>query len=141
MVGGRLMDLGAVMQEIADQVDTIADLRVYGYPPDSVNAPAAIVTYPGSLDYDGSYGRGMDRIPDLTVVVLVGKVSERTARDRVSLYCNGSGAASIKAVVEAGTYTEFDTVRVASVSFDIVLLGAVEYLAATFTLDIAGQGA
>ncbi|TCC26726.1 hypothetical protein [Kribbella speibonae] len=135
------MDLGAVMQEIADELDTIADLRVYGYPADSVNAPAAIVTYPGELTYDGSYGRGMDRIPDLTVVVLVGKVSERTARDRISQYCNGSGSASIKAVVEAGTYTEFDTVRVASVSFDIVAIAAVEYLAATFTLDIAGQGA
>lgn len=135
------MDLGAVMQEIADQVDTITDLRVFGYPPDSVNAPAAIVTYPGTLDFDGSYGRGMDRIPDLTVVVLVGKVSERTARDRIGQYCNGSGPASIKAVVESGTYTEFDTVRVTSVSFDVIAIAAVEYLAATFTLDIAGTGA
>lgn len=135
------MDLGAVMQEIADQVDTIADLRVFGYPPDKVSPPAAIVTYPGELTYDGSYGRGMDRIPDLTVVVLVGKVSERTARDRISLYANGSGSASIKAVIEAGTYTEFDTVRVASVSFDVISIAAVEYLAATFTLDIVGTGA
>jgi hypothetical protein len=135
------MNLGSVMQEIADQLDTIADLRVYGYPPDSVNAPAAIVTYPGELQFDGSYGRGMDRIPDLTVVVLVGKVSERTARDRIGQYCNGSGAASFKAVIEAGTYSEFDTVRVASVSFDVVAIAAVEYLAATFILDIAGQGA
>lgn len=135
------MDLGAAMQEIADQVDTIADLRVYGHPPDSVNAPAAIVTYPGTLTFDASYGRGMDHIPDLTVVVLVGKVSERTARDRIGQYCNGSGSASIKAVIEAGTYTEFDTVRVASVSFDVISIAAVEYLAATFTLDIAGQGA
>lgn len=135
------MNLGAVMQEIADQLDTIAGLRVYAYPADSIAAPAAVVSYPGTVNFDGTYGRGTDHIPDLTVVVLVGKVSTRATRDAVSKYVNGSGAASIKQVVEAGTYSEFDTVRVAQVEFEPVSIGGVEYLAATFTLDIAGQGA
>lgn len=134
------MNLGAAMQEIADQLDTIDGLRCYGYPPDTINAPAAVVTYPDTLTFDATYGRGMDRM-DPKVVVLVGKVSDRTARDRLGAYCDGSGTSSVKAVVEAGTYTEFDTVRVASAEFDIVSISAVEYLAATFTLDIAGTGA
>jgi hypothetical protein len=135
------MDLGAVMQQVADRIDTIPDLRVFAYPADKISPPAAIVTYPGTLAYDASYGRGMDHIPDLTVVLLVGKVSARASRDLITKWVKGSGANSIKAVVESGTYTAFDTVRVTEVTFDVIAIAAVEYLAATFTLDIAGQGA
>lgn len=135
------MDLGAVMQAVADRIDTIADLRVYAYPPDVIAPPAAVVTYPGTLTYDASYGRGMDRIPDLGVVLLVGKVSDRASRDLITKWAKGSGANSIKTVVESGTYTAFHTVRVTEVTFDVVSVAGVEHLAATFTLDIAGQGA
>lgn len=134
------MNLGDVMQAVADRIDTIADLRVHAYPPDAVQPPTAIVTYPDTYTYDATYGRGMDRISDLPVVLLVGKVSDRASRDTITKYVNGSGAASIKAVVESGTYTAFDTVRVTGVTFDIISIAAVEYLGATFTLDIAGQG-
>ncbi|WP_026162597.1 hypothetical protein [Kribbella catacumbae] len=135
------MDLGAVMQAVADRIDTIPDLRVFAYPPGTVSPPAAIVTYPGTLTYDATYGRGMDRIPDLTVVLLVGKVSDRASRDLITKWAKGSGATSIKTVVESGTYTAFDTVRVTEATFDIISVAGVEHLAATFTLDIAGQGA
>lgn len=135
------MDLGEVMQAVADRIDTIANLRVYAYPPDDVQPPAAVVTYPGTLTYDATYGRGMDRIPDLTVVVLVGNVSDRASRDQITKWAKGSGANSIKTVVESGTYTAFDTVRVTEVTFDILTIAGVDHLAATFTLDIAGQGA
>ena len=135
------MELGAVMQAVADRIDTIADLRVFAYPPGTVSPPAAIVTYPGTLTYDATYGRGMDRIPDLGVVLLVGNVSDRASRDKITQWAKGSGAASIKAVVESGTYTAFDTVRVTEVTFDIISVAGVEHLAATFTLDVAGQGA
>lgn len=134
------MNLGNVMQELADQIDTIAGLRAYAYPPDTINAPAAVVTYPDSYTYDATYGRGSDRL-ELPVVVLVGKVSDRASRDNLSRFVNGSGADSIKTVVEAGTYTAFDTVRVTGAVFDVIAIAAVEYLAATLTLDIAGQGA
>ncbi|MFC0628544.1 hypothetical protein [Kribbella deserti] len=135
-----LMDVGAVMQAVADRIDTIDNLRVYAYPPDTVNPPAAVVSYPAEYEFDATYGRGMDRISDLPVVVLIGKVSDRTSRDKVAQYVNGTGTASLKAVIESGTYTAFDTVRVASVSFDIIAVAGVEYLGATFILDIAGQG-
>lgn len=135
------MNLGAVMQEIADRIDTITGLRVYAYPPNSVAAPAAIVSYPDTYTYDATYGRGMDRIEDLPVVLVVGKVSDRASRDKITQFVDGSGAKSIKQVVESGSYTQFHTVRVTAVTFDMVTIAAVEYLGATFTLDLAGQGA
>lgn len=137
------MDMGAVMQQVADRLDTISGLRVFGYPPDKPPpAPSAVVTYPGTLTYDGGYARGMDRM-DPTVVALVGKVSDRTARDRISKYANGSGDESFKQLLEAEgwAHSEFDSVRVTQVEFDVIAIGAIEYLSATFTLDIVGKGA
>ena len=134
------MNLADVMDEIAAQVDTISGLRTYPFPPDQVAVPAAIVTYPGEYTFDETFGRGLDRLK-LPVIVLVGKVSDRKSRDQLGAYCNGSGASSIKAVVEAGSYTAFDEARVERIEFDVISMAGVEYVAATFTLDVAGQGA
>lgn len=138
------MNLADVMDQIGDRLDTIPDLRVFRWPPDQPPAPpAAIVTYPDTYTYDETYGRGMDRISSLPVVLLVGKVSDRTARDRIAKYVSGSGPESVKAVLESGTYSAFDMVRVVSVEFDRITFGGTgnEYLSATLSLDIAGQGA
>lgn len=134
------MNLANVMQEIADRLDVIVGLRVHGHPPDKITPPAAVVTYPEQITYDQTYARGMDRLT-LPVVVLVGKVSARASRADLARFCDGSGAASVKAVLESGIYTSFHTIRVEQVTFDIVAIASVEYLAATFTLDITGTGA
>lgn len=134
------MDLGNVMQAVSDRIGTIAGLRAYAYPPDVVQPPAAVVTYPDTYTFDATYGRGMDHIESLPVVLLVGKVSDRASRDLVTKWIKGSGASSVKAVLESGTYTAFDTIRVVSVTFDIIAVAGVEHLAATLTLDIAGTG-
>lgn len=137
------MDLAAVMQAVADRLDTIAGLRVFAYPPDMPpSPPAVVVSYPDTLTYDETYGRGMDRL-ELPIVVLVGKVSDRASRDKIAMWVNGSGATSIKTVLESGTYTAFDTIRCMRVEFDIVTFGGTgsELLAATITVDIAGSGA
>jgi hypothetical protein len=134
------MNLGDVMDQVGDRANTITGLRVFKHPPPKVSPPAAWVAYPEGYVYDATYGRGMDRITNLGVVVVVGKVSDRSARDRISAYADGSGARSIKAVLEAGTYTAFDTIRVVDASFDVLTVAGDDYLAALFTLDIAGQG-
>lgn len=135
------MDLALVMQALADRMDTITGLRVLGYPPDTApQVPVAIVSYPQSYTYDETYGRGMDRL-ELPVVVLVGKVSDRATRDRIAKWVNGSGADSIKAVLESGTYTVFDSCRVTRVEFDTAVVGGVDLLTATLFVDIAGPGA
>lgn len=133
------MDLATVMDQISARLDTIAGLRCFAYPPGSVTPPAAIVTYPDTYTYDQTYGRGMDRMT-LPVVVVVGKATDRTARDRLGAYCDGSGTSSVKTVLESGTYTAFDDVRVTGAEFDVYTLGGTDYLAAIFDCDIAGSG-
>jgi hypothetical protein len=134
------MNLADVMDEVATQLDTIAGLRVFAFPPDSLSPPSGWMAYPEEYTYDSTYGRGMDRISNLGVVIVVGKVSDRSARDQLGEYADGSGSKSVKAVLEAGAYTAFDTIRVASVIFDVYTVASTDYLAALFTLDIAGQG-
>ena len=133
------MNLANVMDAISDRLDTIAGLRCFAHPSGSVTPPAAIVSYPETYTFDETYGRGMDRL-NLPVVVVVGKVSDRASRDALAAYCNGTGAASVKAVLESGTYSTFHTVRVASIEFDTVTIAGTDYIAALFDLDISGSG-
>jgi len=135
------VNLADVMDQVADRLQTIPGLRTYAYPVASITPPAAIVAYPTeAIAYDATYGRGSDRF-ELPVVVMVGKASERAARDALGAYVDGSGPRSVKAVVEAGEYTAFHTIRVTEALVDVVTMAAVDYLAATFSLDIAGSGA
>lgn len=134
------MNLNNVADELAAALDTIAGLRVFGYPPPTVTPPAGIVSYPERVDFDATYGRGMDRIADWPLMVVVGKATDRAARERIYEYASGTGANSVKAVIEAATYTSLADVRVASVEFDVVSIAAVNYIAAIFHLEIAGGG-
>jgi hypothetical protein len=139
MVGGSV-NVADVMQEIADRLATISGLRVYAFPADDIQPPAAVVTFPGSYVFDQTYGRGSDRL-EMPVVVMVAKPYDRAARANLAPFADGSGASSVKAVVESGTYTTFDSARVTRVDFDVIAVAGIEYLAATFTVDIFGPGA
>jgi hypothetical protein len=134
------MDLNLVMDEIAARLDTISGLRCSGFPPPTVSPPAGIVSYPDRIEYDGTYGRGVDMIVDLPVLIVEGKATDRAARDRIAAYAAGSGDRSVKAVLESGTYTSFDVIRVKSGEFDVVTIAAVDYISVIFRLDIAGPG-
>jgi hypothetical protein len=136
---GRAVNLNDVMNQLGTQLDTIAGLRVYPYPADTVAPPAAILGLPDGIEFDATYGRGSDEIT-IPVLVVVGRASDRAARDKLAEYCDGAGAKSIKQVIEAGTYTAFDTVRVARAEFDFVRIAGADYLAALFDLNLTGSG-
>lgn len=133
------MIVSDLMDELATQLETISGLRCFAYPPDSLTPPAAVVSYPDVINYDATYGRGSDTLT-LPVMVLVGRPTDRTARDLLSAYVDGSGSKSVKAVLEAGTYTAFDSIRVASAEIDVVTIGATPYLNAEFSVEITGSG-
>lgn len=135
------MNVEDVMAEVATRLKAIAGLRVFAHPVDDVHPPTAIVALP-DVTFDQTYGRGMDRM-SLPVVVAIGRVSDRAAAEKAASYANGSGAGSVKQVLEdeSTPYEAFDTLRVASVEFDVVTWGTVNYLTAAFTLDISGDGA
>ena len=127
------------MGEVATRLRTIAGLRVFDYPVDEVRPPTAIVALP-EITFDETYGRGTDRYA-MPVLLVVGNAVDRAARNNLAPYVKGSGAKSVKATLEGYTPVAFDSIRVQSASFDVVTFGSVDYLTASFTLDILGSGA
>jgi hypothetical protein len=134
------MNVAAIMEEIGAVLDTLTGLRVSRHPVGKVVPPAGVVGYPDRIDYDQTYGRGMDRIRDLSVVLVVGKVTERSARDKVGEWTRGAGPQSVKQTLEAHAWTSCHEVSVTDATFDTISIAAVDYLAALFQLDIVGNG-
>lgn len=134
------MDLNALSLEITGVLDTIAGLRVTQQPPESLTPPATWLEYPQEVNFDETYGRGMDRIPDWEVFAVVGKVTSRSGRQSVYEYASATGAKSLKAVLEAHTWAACDVLRVSSVEFGYTTVAGIDYVSAKFHLDIAGQG-
>ncbi|MFI6763851.1 hypothetical protein ACIBF5_32485 [Micromonospora sp. NPDC050417] len=134
------MNVADVADEVRAALDTIQGLHVPEWGVKRASGETALVTLPERIEYDATYGRGTDRIPDLAVIILVPRPTTPEAVRAVAKYADGSGDHSVKAAVERHTYTACDTVRVASVEFDIATYVATEYLAAMFHLDITGKG-
>lgn len=133
------MILANVFSQLATQLATISGLQTYAYPPDAITPPAALM-WPDAVTYDATYGRGLDQL-SVRLWLVVGRTDVASAWSALSTYTSGSGTSAIKAVLESGTYTAFEAIRVMDATFGEISVGDVTYLAALFTLDIAGQGA
>lgn len=129
------LDLNAVMDALGVRLATISGLRVLDYPPDQANPPQAIVSLPETVEYDTVAGRGADRVV-IPVTVLVGKVSDRTARDTLARYVSGEGAESIKTAVDGNLGGSAHTARVTGATINVVTIGAIEYLGASFDCEV-----
>ena len=134
------MNIDDVMQELATQLDTIDGLNTFAFLPDRLTPPTAFVNYPETLTFDETYGRGSDRL-DLSVWVVVSRLTDEASWAELTPYAAGSGAQSVKAALEAGNYTSCDYVHVVSAEFDPVEIAGTVYRGASFTLDIMGSGA
>lgn len=134
------MNLATVMSQVGTQLATISGLRVTNFPPDRISPPAGWVGLPEDYEFDGAYGRGMDRITNLPVIVAVCRWPDRQAFDKVAEYAAGSGAKSVKQVLESGAYSAFHVLTVTHVVFDVLPVAGDDYLGALFTVDIAGKG-
>lgn len=131
------MDVPTIMSEVASLIAGALTIRVYDYPPDTLAVPAAVVAFPESIEYDLTMDRGKDRLT-VPVHVIVGKVSDRSATKTIAGYLNSSGVGSFKAVIESDVTLNgsVDSTRVTEATVSIMVINQVEYLAATFTLDI-----
>lgn len=126
-------NISTAMDDIGTALSTIVGLRVFDFPPDSAQPPFAFCDMPERVDYDLSLGRGADRCT-INVVVGVASVVDRSARDAIAAYAAGSGATSIKAVLDAAAIGQ--SRRVTSVEFRPVTLASGTYAGAVFELDV-----
>lgn len=131
------LDLNATMDGIGQLLKMVSGLRVFDFVPDSFSPPAAVVSLPESIDFDFSFREGSHRLT-VPVYVLVGKASDRSARDQLSVYMANSGASSIKAAIESdptlgGTA---QTARVSRATVQVMTVAGMDFLAASFDVDV-----
>lgn len=93
------LDVNAVMNGIGVRLATITNLRVFDYPTEVLDPPAAVVGLPTEVAYDYSKARGSDRAV-FPVFVVVGGAFSQDARDALGPYLAGAGAQSIKTALE-----------------------------------------
>lgn len=105
-------------------------LRVYDYPADQVSVPAAIVALPEVVQYDETYARGSDHAI-FPIHVLVSKVSDRASRDAVTAYM-----VFVKQAIDGNLDGVVADAQVTEAKPMMLLLGGVEYLSITFTVEV-----
>lgn len=133
------MNAETVAQQLADRLGTILHGRSTPYAPDSGSAPFGYVFGP-ETSYTQSYANGLTRAK-LSVTVAVARQPLDVAWRALSGYISDTGAKSVKACLESGTYTALDTIIVARSIVGDVTIGGTTYKGAQFDLDITGSGA
>jgi hypothetical protein len=133
--------MGSTITEIrtalASQLGTIRGLRVEASVPDQPKPPTAVVI-PQGIRFDVAMGRGTDEY-DFSIIVIVGRVSDRTSQASMDSFCNSVGTQSIKACVVSDP-TLGGVVQSARVTdmqnYGALTVGDTEYLSAQFAVTV-----
>jgi hypothetical protein len=127
-----------VRTAIGVALDTIAGLRCFDYVPDSLAPPAAVVE-PLEIDYDEAMNKGLE-FYRAYILVIVGRMSDRSSQDRLDAYLTDTGASSVKAALEADRTLggACATLQVASARPREVVVSGVNMIAYRFEVRIYG---
>jgi len=138
---GSALHLARVMQEVALACSAITGItRFYAYPPGTLTAPAGYVSYPERILYNQTYQRGQAEYEGLPIVLVVGRPTERRARDMVADWSAADGPRSVVSRLEEWDWQSCDDLTVQDAVFDVERIAGVDYLAVMFKATVAGPG-
>lgn len=129
----------ALVSELRDglkaNLATVPGLRTADTVPDNPQPPQAIVI-PQSVQFDQTFHRGMTQYT-FSILLVVNRVSERTAQNSMDTYISSTGTNSIKLAVESDKTLggkAYD-VRLSEVrSYGDTVIGEINYLTAEFVV-------
>ena len=127
------MDMGAIMDAIADALITSVTKRAYSWPTESITAPCAVVGYPTTIDFDYTFDRGSDRLI-FPVYFVAGKASDRNTRDELSSIVDG--ATGVKDALDGNLSGAVNTCTVTNGDITQITVGNIGYIAVEFTVEI-----
>lgn len=140
------MDYVEVMQRLTAAAATVVStpaqtMTPHDWVPASVECPCI---YPSDarIDFDQTYGRGNDLIV-ATLQLLCSRADDREGQRMLNGYLRGSGAASVKAAIEADKTLAgaCDSLHVAAMTgIRAYEIGKVWYVGAEWTVRIIGTG-
>jgi hypothetical protein len=135
-----MADVATIRTGLATNLATISGLRTSAWVPDQINPPIAVIK-PETINYDTAFKRGLDTY-EFSVLVIVGRVDERSAQSRLDAYCASSGATSIKTAIESDRDLNgaISDLRVTEMrNYTSLPVGDVTYLAAEFVVQVFAQ--
>jgi len=133
-----MANLTNIRNEIKNNLANISTLSVYGYVPDMVEPPTAVVGVMETINYDASMQRGADRY-EIPVFLYVSRVDAQDSQETLDGYLASSGATSVKAQIESDTTLngEAQSVRVVSASnYGVYEINNVAYLGVEFIVEV-----
>jgi len=133
-----MTNINGVRDALKKNLQTITNLRTYDLIPDVIVPPCAIV---GQLDFtfDIDNARGLDQA-SVDIYVIVQRMSERSAQDKLDNFLAGSGKGSIKTALESDRSLGglVDTLRVISADSGTYSSGDQNFLSYRYNLTIWG---
>jgi hypothetical protein len=133
-----MANLTNIRNEIKNNLANITSLSVYGYVPDFVEPPTAVVGVMDSIDYDASLQRGADRY-EIPVYLYVGRVDAQDSQETLDGYLASTGASSVKAQIESDVTlnSQAQSVRVTSASnYGVYNINNIDYLGVEFIVEV-----
>ena len=134
------MSITDIRAGIGANLRTLTGLRVAETIPDSFSPPIAIISL-SSVQYNGAFNtksvQGLTTY-NFTVSVIVGKVAERVAQNRLDAYIS-TGEQSVKKAIEVDRQlggAAFDCVVSEMTNVGAVQLGDATYLACDFAVQV-----
>jgi hypothetical protein len=129
--------ISEIRSGIATNLATITGLRTSAYVPDDPKPPIAVVMPQGIL-FDTSFARGLDTMT-FTVLVIVGRVSDRNAQNALDAYCDPLSATSVKKAIESDRTLagKIDDLRVTEMrNYTSITVSENTYLSAEFVVSV-----
>lgn len=133
-----MASLTNIRNEIKNNLANITSLSVYGYVPDSIEPPTAVVGVMEEINYDASMQRGADRY-EIPIYLYVSRVDAQDSQETLDSYLASSGASSVKAQVESDTTlnSQAQSVRVISAGqYGVYNINNINYLGVEFTVEV-----
>lgn len=133
-----MASLTSIRNGIATNLGNISSLSVYGYVPDSIEPPTAIVGVVESIDYDSTMARGSDTY-NIPILLYVSRVDAQDSQETLDGYLASTGANSVKAQVESDLTLSgsAQSVRVVEAdNYGVYTVNDIDYLGVEFGVEV-----
>lgn len=133
-----MASLTNIRNELKNNLSNISTLSVYGYVPDMIEPPTAIIGVMDAIDYDASMQRGADKY-EIPIYLYVSRVDAQDSQETLDGYLASSGASSVKAQVESDQTLngEAQSVRVVEArDYGVYTVNNIDYLGVEFLIEV-----
>ena len=133
-----MASLSSIRSGIATNLGNISTLTVFGFVPDSIEPPTAVVGVVDNIEYDTSMARGADTY-SIPVFLYESRVDAQDAQDTLDGFLASSGSSSVKTQIESDVTLGgvANSARVVEAdNYGVYTINNIDYLGCEFTVEV-----